>query len=81
MKFHCLIFLLVLIASSFHTLAGTPNFKPSKSACAGIDKKIERVNDRLRAGYKVREGERLKEDLRTLKSKRYSCTSKGYSVK
>lgn len=74
-----LLILLALFATK--SLAGTPNFKPSKSACAGIDKKIERVNDRLRAGYKVREGERLKEDLRTLKSKRYSCTSKGYSVR
>lgn len=70
---------LALLATK--SLAGTPNFKPSKSACAGIDKKIERVNDQLRAGYRLHEGERLKEELRTLKSKRYSCTSKGYSVK
>jgi predicted pyridoxine 5'-phosphate oxidase superfamily flavin-nucleotide-binding protein len=73
--------LVLLVLFTTKSLAGTPNFKPSKSACAGIDKQIERVNDRLRAGYKVREGERLKDDLRTLKSKRYSCTSKGYSVK
>jgi len=72
---------LLFIAAPFQTLAGTPDFKPSKSACAGIDKQIERVNDRLRAGYRLQEGERLKEELRTLKSKRYSCTSKGYSVK
>jgi hypothetical protein len=71
----------LLLASSFQANAGTPDFKPSKAACAGIDKKIERVNNRLRAGYRVREGEKLKEDLRILKSKRYSCTSKGYSVK
>ena len=74
-----LLVLLVLFATK--SLAGTPNFKPSKSACAGIDKQIELVNDRLRAGYRLQEGERLKEDLRALKSKRYSCTSKGYSVK
>lgn len=72
---------LLFVAASFQTFAGTPDFKPSKSTCAGIDQQIERINDRLRAGYRVREGERLKEDLRTLKSKRYSCTSKGYSVK
>ena len=71
----------LLLAASFQVNAGTPDFKPSKTACAGIDKKIERVNNRLRAGYRVREGEKLKEDLRILKSKRYSCTSKGYSVK
>lgn len=79
MKIQVLFTVITLVLPQL-SLAGTPDFKPSKTACAGIDKQIDRVNSKLRAGYSIREGERLKEDLRMLKSKRYSCTRMGFSV-
>ncbi len=56
------------------------DFTPTKYACTNIDKKIKNVNDRLRSGYTIREGERLKEELRELKHKRFSCRHAGFSV-
>lgn len=73
------IFCLVIFTSLSY--AGTPAFKPSGVNCAGIDKQIKRVNSQLRSGYSVKEGERLKEKLRNLKSQRYTCKTNGYSVK
>ncbi|MBD3587607.1 hypothetical protein HHX48_17855 [Salinimonas sp. HHU 13199] len=70
-----------LLLISFIAHSNGYEFSPSKYGCAGIDKEIKLVNDRLRAGYTLREGERLKEELRELKHKRFSCRHAGFSVK
>ncbi|MFD3284711.1 hypothetical protein ACE41O_16510 [Alteromonas macleodii] len=55
-------------------------FEPSKYECQGIEKRIDIINSRMRAGYTNQEGERLKQELRQLKKQRNSCKSKGFSV-
>lgn len=81
------ILILISTCTVFCSFAGASGsghgnkFVPDKYNCAGIDNRIDKINDRMRQGYKVREGERLKEELRQLKKKRYSCRKKGYSVK
>jgi hypothetical protein len=62
------------------TVMARADFKPSTKKCQGIDKKIDKVNSRLRNGYTVRKGERLKDQLRELKSNRFTCTTNGFSV-
>lgn len=55
-------------------------FEPSKYKCQGIEKRIDIINSKMRAGYTNQEGERLKQELRQLKKQRNSCKSKGFSV-
>lgn len=54
--------------------------KVSETNCTGIDTKIERLNSRLRAGYKVKQGEVWKAKLRKYKKQRYACRKKRYST-
>ena len=53
----------------------------SKQKCAGIDKKIDRLNSQMRAGYNLKKGERLKAKLRSLEKKKYGCRMKRFSTK
>jgi len=73
------IFTLSLLFISAPSL-GNYVFEPSKYNCQGIEKRIDNINSKMRAGYSSREGERLKEELRQLKKQRNSCKSKGFSV-
>ena len=57
---------LFLFLVSTTTLA-KDRFTPSDYACAGIEKRIDHINSRMRAGYSAKEGERLKQELRALK--------------
>ena len=57
------------------------NFEPSKYSCSGIEKRIKNINSKMRSGYSAREGERLREELRTLKDHRYACKKKRFSTK
>ncbi len=73
------------IALALFMLAATNSvanskFTPSKYQCSGIEKRIDTINSRMRAGYSMREGEQLKEQLRSLKKQRYECKKKGFSV-
>ncbi|AFS35653.1 hypothetical protein MASE_00380 [Alteromonas macleodii ATCC 27126] len=73
------------IALALFMLAATNSvansqFIPSKYQCSGIEKRIDTINSRMRAGYSMREGEQLKEQLRSLKKQRYECKKKGFSV-
>ena len=56
------------------------NFEPSEYGCAGIDKHIKNINAKMRSGYSLSEGERLKEELRTLKDQRHACKKKRFST-
>lgn len=75
-KTHILILLTLTTTCSF----AETNLTPSKYKCAGIEKSIDKVNAKMRAGYKVKEGERLKQQLRNLKAQRNECKKKGFSV-
>jgi len=55
-------------------------FEPSKYKCQGIEKRIDIIKSKMRAGYTNQEGERLKRELRQLKKQRSSCKDKGLSV-
>ncbi len=61
-------------------LLASYEFEPSKYSCQGIEKRIDKINSKMRAGYSSREGERLKDELRQLKKQRNSCKSKGFST-
>lgn len=77
MKKICISLSLLFIANSAFAKF---NFEPTQYKCSGIELRIERINSKMRAGYTAREGERLKEELRTLKKQRYACKKKGLSV-
>jgi len=70
---------LFLFLVSTTTLA-KDRFTPSDYACAGIEKRIDHINSRMRAGYSTKEGERLKQELRALKKQRDMCKKKGFAV-
>ena len=71
--------LLLLLVAATYSFAGS-NFTPSKYQCAGIEQRIGKINSKMRAGYSAREGEQLKNQLRSLKQQRYECKKKGFSV-
>jgi hypothetical protein len=75
-----LITLLPLLFISSPTFSAS-NFEPSKFNCSAIEKRIKNINSKMRAGYSAREGERLREELRTLKDHRYACKKKQFSTK
>lgn len=54
--------------------------KVSESKCKFVTKKIENTQSRLRAGYKVKPGERLKEKLRKLRRLKRACRQKNYAT-
>ena len=70
---------LFLLLVSTTTLAND-RFTPSEYTCAGIEKRIDHINSRMRAGYSAKEGERLKQELRALKKQRDVCKKKGFAV-
>ena len=45
--------------------------RDTDAECREIDRKIERIQARMRSGYSAKEGVRLKERLRELRRKRY----------
>ena len=68
--------LLLLLVAATYSFAGS-NFTPSKYQCAGIEQRIDNINSKMRAGYSTREGEQLKNQLRTLKNNVMSAKRKG----
>lgn len=54
------------------------NINGSVKYCLSITLKIERVQEKLRHGYKVSFGERLKKKMRKLKKQRYLCHKQGF---
>jgi len=42
-------------------------------SCLGTDKKIALIQSKLRHGYNLKQGEKLKAKLRQLKKKQYQC--------
>lgn len=57
------------------------SFEPTQYSCAGIESKIDKIKDKMRSGYSIKEGEILKEQLRQLRSNRNECQKKRLSVK
>lgn len=58
-------------------LAFAKNTKPvNEYTCYGIDHKIDKIKERQRGGYKAKEGERLRNDLRELKELKSECKKK-----
>lgn len=51
-----------LLLSSISSQASY-EFEPSKYKCRGIEKRIDIIQSKMRAGYTTREGERLKQEL------------------
>ncbi len=67
--------LLAVVASSSY---GKEAVSPPQ--CKKIKSKIAKVNSQLRAGYKVKKGEKLKEKYRQLKKVRNQCKRKRYPI-
>jgi hypothetical protein len=53
----------------------------NKKQCAGVNKKIQRINSQLKAGYNLKKGEILKNKLRKLEKQKYACSRKRYPTK
>jgi len=47
--------------------------KVSKYSCSQIDDKISNIQSQMRSGYSSRQGERLRDNERSLKKKRSEC--------
>tara|TARA_Y100000296_G_scaffold44761_1_gene51335 strand:- start:161 stop:403 length:243 start_codon:yes stop_codon:yes gene_type:complete len=71
--------LILLMLTATYSFANS-SFTPSKYQCSGIEQRIDKINSKMRAGYNIREGEQLKEQLRNLKKQRNECKKKGFSV-
>jgi hypothetical protein len=54
--------------------------KLTERQCGRTNSEIKKLNQKLRAGYRVREGERLKDKLRKIKKQRYLCKKQGFAV-
>ena len=53
----------------------------NKKKCAGVNKKMQRINSQLKAGYNLKKGEVLKDKLRKLEKQKYACSKKRYPTK
>ena len=53
----------------------------NEKKCAGVNKKIQRINSQLKAGYNLKKGEVLKDKLRQLDKQKYACSRKRYPTK
>ena len=53
----------------------------NKKKCAGVNKKMQRINSQLKAGYNLKKGEVLKDKLRKLDKQKYACSRKRYPTK
>ena len=68
----------VLLLST-SAICGEP-VKVNETVCKSVNAKIDQVNSQLRAGYTVRRGEQLKEELRNLKDQHRACRLKRFQV-
>ena len=71
---------IILILSIGSAIADT-KVKANAENCKGINKEIKKINEKMRAGYTLREGEKLKEKLRDLERRLHTCRVKGFSTK
>ncbi|MFT5452983.1 MAG: hypothetical protein ACI9N9_002481 [Enterobacterales bacterium] len=53
----------------------------NKKKCAGVNKKMQRINSQLKAGYNLKKGEVLKDKLRKLEKQKYACSRKRFPTK
>ena len=74
------LFTVILFAGVIFPAGAYYKSEPNEYECAGVQGNISNIDDRLRAGYKVRTGERLKERLRHLKKLRYACKKAGFKT-
>ena len=75
---------ILLVAIPLILSSGIKAAKPpviSKKACAKVDKKITTLNSKMRAGYNLKQGEKMKAKLRLLDKQKYGCKRKRYPTK
>ena len=78
MKKLLLLIPIALLAINFAFAFANTTYKVNARTCVQVDDRITNINKQLRGGYKVQQGERLKENLRTLKKQRSDCKKKKY---
>lgn len=66
------VFLIFVFCCPYSTAANTSP-KATAAKCKTVTKKINNTNSRLRAGYKVKQGEKLKTKLRKLRRLKRVC--------
>lgn len=69
-----------LIAVSLLVITAKAEFTPSERTCTGLDKKIKTLVSKMRAGYKIKQGERYRAKLKQFKNHRYQCKQKRFDV-
>jgi len=58
----------------------TVNASVTTKQCQKVQPKIDKIQRKMRQGYKVKEGERLKKKLRKLEQLRYQCMKKRLPI-
>jgi len=84
MKILLVIIGLLLVSSNIEAARKATTSKSisiDKKKCAGVNKKIQRINSQLKAGYSLKKGEALKDKLRQLDKQKYACSRKRYPTK
>ena len=65
--------LFILFSSSVNLAFASPTYSINKYSCSKVDSKISNINKKMRTGYSAQQGERLRDDLRSLKKQRGKC--------
>ena len=84
MKILLVIIGLLLVSSNIEAArkaTASKSISINKKKCAGVNKKIQRINSQLKAGYSLKKGEALKDKLRQLDKQKYACSRKRYPTK
>ncbi len=73
MQLRILIWLLVVPGFAIASVADAARSSPgaTEKKCAAIDRRLEKVQSRLRAGYSVKQGRKLKTRRRELEKQRF----------
>ncbi len=71
-------FIVVLLGLGSASVTAT---EVNEYTCKRIEAKIDHVNSKMRAGYTLEQGERLKDEFRQLKKIRNKCKKKRFPTK
>jgi len=72
--------LIIIVLSSSNFAFASSAYSINEYSCAKVDNKISNINSQMRSGYSAQRGERLRDDLRSLKKQRDKCKKKKHST-
>jgi len=72
--------LITFVLLSINLVLASSIYSVNKYSCAQVDEKIANINSQMRSGYSAQQGERFRDQLRSLKKLRDKCKKKKYST-